>query len=808
MYTKFNDISSLMEAVKKDKQADGVDSSTYKRYPIRFVLFDNFKDSYLFTKNMIQEQGVKVKHVQDWFDPDYPDVMIKHHELASKIEKYIHSLNGKDMIITPFSELARFYDNNKHKEFDTLINTLKTIETTDAGWEKQQRVYLPIVGLEGKMFTFYNDCQTIIWYMPSSEEDLGYHLISTFGTDYGVKNLAEQYTIKSTMLDWLEYWKDADSNNKRNIICTSKAIYPNAEYAQPDNAFTYCVCDSVYDFLTRGLNLKMLGLEYRVQDEEYWQHLAQEIDLQTKFDFDNFFAKYFSVNTIASYKTFIKLWFEHNDGFSRWLLTNTLKKCFDENEYIRKIVVKMTDFSNRDLFSCIALEFPINTIDIETRRYCLAEAANRSVILPDDIQHKLISKLEEAATQTGYSFAASLFSPISIKEKELAVTWLGEGKINRDDIKAFYPELYYYMDPAFGTLDASQKWILDYIDHYKKAKISDIYTNEVDADIKKYNANEVEFVRWYNCFKTTRSNMASRTDIDIFYWIDGLGIDWIPLISHLIAERENDKIYLNDVKIARSILPTVTEVNKHDLEKLQSDQVVFAKMGDIDALAHKSTNTYPSNIVAELDMVKKAINEILTLYAGKKIAIVSDHGLSYLSQKQPGLNLKGFEFHHSGRYAVRISGTATKDENYHLLDSSNTACALNHKSLGAKIPSGLGIHGGCTPEEVLVPILIISSCANSKTWKATFLQDVISGTDPVVHLTITGLSSLDSIKIEYAGKQYNVKNIGGNSFDSDSIDLKDGDNDFTLWVGSIGEPKKIIVNTGTKEDDLFADFGF
>lgn len=230
-------------------------------------------------------------------------------------------------------------------------------------------------------------------------------------------------------------------------------------------------------------------------------------------------------------------------------------------------------------------------------------------------------------------------------------------------------------------------------------------------------------------------------------------------------------------------------------------------MGDIDALAHKNTNAYPSNIVVEIEMVKKAINEILTLYAGKKIAIVSDHGLSYLSQKQPGLNLKGFEFHHSGRYAVRTSGAATKDENYHLLDSSKTACALNHKSLGAKIQSGLGAHGGCTPEEVLVPILIISSCANSKTWKATFLQDVISGTDPVVHLTITGLSSLDSIKVQYAGKQYNVKNVGGNSFDSEPIDLKDGDNDFTLWVGSIGESKKIVVNTGTKEDDLFSDFG-
>lgn len=800
-------MATLLDFVRNDKQADGINSSTLRRYPIRFVLFDNFVDSYRFTKSMVQENGVKVKYIQDWFDPDYPDVIIRHQELAQKMEMFINSLNGKDMIITPFSELARFYDNNSHKEFDTFINTLKTIETTDVGWEKQQRIYLPIVGLEGKMSAFYNDCQIIIWYMPSNSEDSAYHLIVTPGTLYGVKNLSEKYTVKSNMLDWLDYWKDVDSQNKREIICMSKAIYPNAEYAQPDNAFTYCICDNVYDFLTRGLNLKMSGLEYRPQDEAYWHRLAEEIDLNTNFDIDDMFAGYFSVNTIGNYKTFIKLWFEYDDGFSRWLLTNIMKKSFGENDYMRRVVAKASDFSNRELFSVIALEFPSDSSEMYVRSYCLSEAAKRSVVLPENVQHKLISKLENVAQESGYIFASSLFSPISVKEKELAIIWLGEDKISRDDVKAFYPELYSYMAPSIGTIDASQIWALDYIDHYKKAKIADKYTDVVDADIKKYNANEASFLSWYNCFKTTRSILSSREDIDIFYWIDGLGIDWIPFIAHLVAEREKDHVYLNDVKIAHAFLPTITEINKRDLEKLQDGGAEFVKIGDIDELAHKNTNTYPSNIVAELEMMRKVINEILNLYAGKKIAIVSDHGLSYLPQKQSGLHFVGFDYCHGGRYAVRTSGIATKDDNYHLLDSLEIACALNHKSLGNKISSGLGSHGGCTPEEVLVPILIISSCANSKTWKAIFLQDEISGVDPVVHLNITGVSPLDCINIGYGGRHYNVRNIKGSLFDSEPIDLKAGDFDFTLWVGNIGETKKIQVNTGTEENDLFADFG-
>ena len=50
MYTEFKDMATLLDFVRNDKQADGINSSTLRRYPIRFVLFDNFVDSYRFTK--------------------------------------------------------------------------------------------------------------------------------------------------------------------------------------------------------------------------------------------------------------------------------------------------------------------------------------------------------------------------------------------------------------------------------------------------------------------------------------------------------------------------------------------------------------------------------------------------------------------------------------------------------------------------------------------------------------------------------------------------------------------------------------
>lgn len=84
---------------------------------------------------------VKSASIQSWIDADYPDILITHQKLASEIDKYIKNLDGGDLVITPFSEVARFYDNIENKEFDALIRTIKGIESTDKAWDMHQRIY-------------------------------------------------------------------------------------------------------------------------------------------------------------------------------------------------------------------------------------------------------------------------------------------------------------------------------------------------------------------------------------------------------------------------------------------------------------------------------------------------------------------------------------------------------------------------------------------------------------------------------------------------------------------------------------------
>ena len=809
MYVEFNNIETLLEAVRQDKDANGVDSSTRLRYPIRFVLFDNFIDSYNFTIRMIQEMKLTVESVQSWLDPEFPDIMLTGSKLCSVIENYIRSLNGGSKIITPFSELARFYDKINAKVFDSMIQTLRTRETNNAGWEKRQRIYIPIVGLEGKMSTFFNDPQTIIWYQRTENHELNYRLLLTNKTTYGVKNLESKYTIINNVSEWLHFWKDQDAHGKPLLLCTSGSIFANAGYAQPDNAFSYCIVDNVYDFITIGLGIDSIDIPYKDSDEPYWKELATELDLHKKFDFGKFFANHFSISEVRTAKNFIDLWFKYPDEFSRWLLTHTYAKQAQET-FVGDILKGLNSYSNNELFSAIALHMPSNDTAIEERLLCLKEAAKRSVKMTDEIEAKLGNKLQYLANEEGYNTAIKLFSPITDKEKELAIYWLGKGFITVEDIKHFYTDLYYYLQPAFGTMEQNQTWVLNYINCYKKAKIADTYTQSVAEGIKECNGNTVKFLTWKNQFKTTRAHLQSRGDIEVFFWIDGLGIDWIPLIKYLIEERSTaEKVYLNDVKIACAQLPTCTANNRIELEKLGAKEgVIFEKIGDIDTMAHQNSNVYPYNIIKELVAVRGIINQVITKYVGKKIAIVSDHGLTYLSQLQQGKGLNGFDYHHYGRYATIKKGVPTMDENYLKMDDDKTVLALNHHSLGNKIQSGLGAHGGCTPEEVLVPIFIISASPEISSHTVQWLDDELSATNPIVHISIKGITSMEVPLLEYNGKDYHIKSIGHNLYESESIELVDTCNNFTLMIGDLLYPRIIPVNTGAKEDDLFADFGF
>ena len=804
MYEELTNFEALKKLVRDDKECWGVNATTLNRYPLRFVLFDDFKQYSEFVDFVQHEVGAVVQSVDKWMDHSYPDIMLTYTQLAVHIKDYVRESKGADCVIAPFSELARFYDNEKNKTFEALLKTIKGIEALPVALDRHQRVYIPIVGLEGKMEPFSKDSQSIIWRLKTPEQHFTYRLILTDGETYNVQGLENKFTVVNNIFEWLSIWKDTERQTNQNIICTSKSVYANVRYARPDNAFSFVICNNAYEFLTKGLRLKFGGIEFKEEEEKYWVELASHIDISNDFDFTAYVSKYFNVSVLSDYKTFIRLWLSNNGVYERWLLAHYYRSHISVGDYIRKILLETKSLTGNNFIEQMAMNFTSASEEIRIRKYCLMEAAKKHITMRNEVQSTVTNRLESIAHKYNAASALKYFTGISEREKELAITWLGKGLITKENIQNIYPDLFSYLSEPIGVSLKGSGWLAAYFDAYKKAKISNTYTEEIKTQIGKVNANEIAFDSWYQDFSTTRTLMMNRHDIDIYYWIDGLGIDWIPLIRKIINERNSNGIYLNEVKVARAILPTKTSVNKPDLQKLLPDGDVLQKSGDIDALAHQSSNLWPNIIVEEIQKVREIIEEILDKYNGKKIAIISDHGLTYLSQLCKGLGLSCVESDHHGRIAKRTSGTWTKDDNYMVLDDGLTACALNHKSLCDKVPKGQGIHGGCTPEEVLVPIFIISNREIAIDWSAELLTTEISGANPQLRYEIKNVKATDVPYVLYDGRQYKLHRIEGDVFESEPLLINPAEKVVAITIGNRSIENEIEISAGAVEDDPFA----
>lgn len=317
MYKEFDTIENLYQWMEEDKNWVGAEANQFNRYPLRFVLFENFQDFRAFADEC-QNHNVFVQSMEGWMAEGCDDQMLTNSQLARRFKEYVENIPANDFVIAPFSEVTRFYENEKYAEFDSLLKTIRLIEASEDAQRSHQRIYVPIIGMQSKMGKFKNDPNIHVWEYHSENNGNIYQLILSRGTTYGVHGLNNAYTLCPDLKHWISLWKNG-TGIKRRIICTSKTIFDNAHCAQPDNAFEYTVCTNAYEFLKDGLKLNIASLDVDEEDLQYWEMLAHEIDIDN-FSFDNFVNERFNAFSLESEKDFVQAWFEHKDAYSRWLL--------------------------------------------------------------------------------------------------------------------------------------------------------------------------------------------------------------------------------------------------------------------------------------------------------------------------------------------------------------------------------------------------------------------------------------------------------------------------------------------------------
>lgn len=805
MYKVIDSLEELYQEIEIDKNWTGAECSLRNRYPLRFVLFEKFSDFYAFVDEC-SNHSVHIQGMSEWMDASNDDQLMTYSELAKKFAAYINHLPSHDFVIAPFSEITRFYDNEQYKEFDSVVTTIRLISAPEEAQADHQRIYIPIIGMQSKMNHFKNDPNINIWEYRSGKDAPKYKLILTRGNTYGVQSLEQIFTVCNNMREWIALWK-VGNKVKERILCTSKTIFDNAGNARLDNAFDYVVCENVFKFLTDGLGIDFGHLKFREEDIAFWEELASKVDV-LEFDFETYVNKTFNSYALNDEKDFVHMWFEYNDGYLRWLLSNYYLLKY-EDTYLGRVLATCKSQSTADLFSLLATaifdEQP-NDVDLKERATMLIEAANRGVEITESVELKVCDRLKAIALDPGkgYQYAMKYMTPLTNSERKLMIEWLGHRDISRTDIRYLYPDLYSYTSESGLSVDTENSWINSYFDEYRKSKIAHKPTSTVINILHEKNSSTTTFELWYNNFKTVKTILHSRSDIDVYYWIDGLGVDWIPFLIDVIGRHQVDGVYLNEVHIGVAELPSITSVNKVKLEALASPSEL-KKIGDLDAYAH-THHSYPDYICYEFEIVKNAISSVLKQYSGKKIAFVSDHGLSYLSQHGIGLNMAGIDSNHSGRCAVIQRGDAIADASYIVLDDGKTVCSLKYDSLASKTPNGHGAHGGATPEEVLVPIVIVSNKKNASNYSVSLIDSQVSAANPVVKYHIKGLSTVDIPYVEYNGVEYVLHKIGDCLYESERINIVATSTKIALRVNNYIQYDALVINTGVEEEDLFGGF--
>lgn len=688
----FKSVEALIAEIKSDNSSNDI---LKNRYAVRFIMLDNFN---VFQELSLQLAAASVNTfgLETLLSYNNKDRWITQDELKNCI-KQIDSCT----IVSPFSEIVRFYSEEK---FTSFFNEIALLENPQE--KLNRRIYIPLIGLESRFVKFLSSFGRIeesapIWAIRTGiTQPVTIYLTPSVDSAKGY-NFPKLYRGLETMYDWLLFWKTKAPTER--IICSSLPINVNYKYSQPDNIFDIKPIETAFEFITQFLKMQ-IDIEYKVSDEYFWIQLLSLIDCKkgNTFSFKSFVEEHFNVHKLTIKDLLNKWTLPDTTEFDRWLLKHYYLQFISDNEYLNDIMLDCVDYSSLRLFREIALSIFVDTSDQNqiSQRNTLLSLITQQYKLPEsDLleMKELILNISKTDTNKAISLCSGRFD----FEKELFIDWYKVCKFSLSELQNIYPDFAAYMNDL--KLDS---WANVYIQAYKNAKIEDKYTDEIKSVITDKNANEDSFFKWYNSNELELSHeLLSKEKPDKVYWIDGLGIEYLSLIKEIISK---SNFQIEKLKIAKTGIPSSTDHNKFE-------NVV--KIDDLDSYIHNNLYQYPQTICREIEIIKEILNKILIQSTETTIAIVSDHGLTALSRLVDSKKY-ATKASHEGRYIRLDSKETIEDTDYirHINGMDNFKVALTHASLNTKPVRE--VHGGCTPEEILVPYILISNKKITKSTKA------------------------------------------------------------------------------------------
>lgn len=370
-----------------------------------------------------------------------------------------------------------------------------------------------------------------------------------------------------------------------------------------------------------------------------------------------------------------------------------------------------------------------------------------------------------------------------------------------------YPELWLYLTRNQYTSGDLQT----YISNYKALKVRDEFSLTLSDAIENINYYDFE----------TRSQLLNSILINrsaYYLWIDGMGVEWIDLLVEKIADADSE-LLAPRVCIGSAVLPTITEANMACADPL----TVTRKINDLDSLSHikdKTECNYFKIIAKQIDLISAIAQDVAHVAAENPnldIVITADHGMSRMAAKAFHGSLGGVQVDKTvevcshGRYCRLIKGQTQLDFS-HTLKDNGVIAFKNHSHFTASGYAPGEVHGGATPEEILVPVIHYKRAPAVMPKSTVGCSYHVPGTVTrnaagVCDIQITTTGDVVKVTVEINAKRVAGKQMSANSWLVPIPGLDTNRNyNFRVYLNNIYSNKEetiFVKNKGFVIDDDF-----
>ena len=756
-------MDELIQNILKEKAL----TDSHDRYPVRFIFLPLSSDVENYVFNLNSNLKTNLVPLSSFFPQDR---WATWETIYSKIESKIYQ-SDEDLIFLGLSEYLRFVN---YSQLETIFMNLIGLENDNKSKKAKRRAYFVMHGFE-TLFSKYvqENHHRNIFYNPIIDGQSSCNRIQNI-TLVMSKKAQQKENVINTVTDYLDLSVKSNSYDfKKPIIVLSEtmiSLSKKQNRLSNDQLFNVLVLDDPLSLMkAKIIDLESESLVFK--DKDLIDYISNTISISSpQKTYEEVVKDVLSLSDISLLKLMQKFSVTHDSilvriiksfveykrketGFAyiNYLFENKDISSFGElvkQTYIslQDIAVQEAFYNQRidliNLFPSIDKEIDapnelISVININLSNYLKNHIPmfNANVSIEQtfyyDLKQSLNSDLLNSTLRSFKNdFLLNNITSVTSNEKRIVIMLLINGLLDSDDVEKIYPQLFGYMYYEPINYEKVEENISNYLKEYKQSKLQKKPTDY----LRKYMENIIpsEFLKLYNDSKLT--NVNNEYNADKIYVLDGVGAEYLGLISYIFEKKH--KIVLTKCTYRKALLPTITEVNKQVIDKLNPAPIWKSSFDD--EIIHGDFYKTDRNIEKALTLLEKIVDDILADSNGSSFLIIADHG-STVAHKIFNVSKK-YQFdksEHEGR-CCDITGSVVEESKDYLVykdrNSKDWVLALTGTSL-YNTPKHEA-HGGATIEEAIVPYIYYEGTVKKPETTVTMIKDTVDGLNKTIVFTI------------------------------------------------------------------------